>query len=192
MLNRSRRQHPTKLLCGHLPPVTKTTQIRRTRHAGHCRRSRYELKSDVLLWTPLHSRAKAGQPARTYIEQLCEDAGCRPEALPEAMNDRKKWRERVRDILTDGTTMLDLYLQTKKQWEISNEDLEKPTKNRSPFLSNPNFIGLFFILKRPDHLFFLSGWQTPFDPCIEMYQFLTSYIFYVMANKFLNPNEGDK
>ena len=43
------------------------------RHAGHCWRSRDELKRDVLLWTPTHSRAKAGRPARTYIQQLCED-----------------------------------------------------------------------------------------------------------------------
>ena len=28
----------------------------------------------------------------------------RPEDLPEAMNDREKWRERVRDIRARGTT----------------------------------------------------------------------------------------
>ena len=32
--------------------------------------------------------AKAGRPARTYIQQLCEDTGCSLEDLPEAMNDR--------------------------------------------------------------------------------------------------------
>ena len=32
---------------------------------------------------------------RTYIQQLCEDTGCCPEDLPEAMNDREKWRERI-------------------------------------------------------------------------------------------------
>ena len=54
--------------------------------------------SDVLLWTPTYGRAKAGRPARTYIQQLCEDAGCSSEDLPEAMNDWEKCRERVRDI----------------------------------------------------------------------------------------------
>ena len=49
-------------------------------------------------------QAKAGRPARTYIQQLCEDTGCSPEDLPEAMNDREKWRERVRDIHASGTT----------------------------------------------------------------------------------------
>ena len=47
-------------LYGHLPPITKTIQVRRTRHAGHCWRSRDELIRDVLLWTPTHGRAKAG------------------------------------------------------------------------------------------------------------------------------------
>ena len=70
------------------------------RHAGHCWRSRDELISDVLLWTPTHGRAKA---ARTYIQQLCEDTGCCPEDLPEAMNDREKWRERVGDIRATST-----------------------------------------------------------------------------------------
>ena len=53
ILNKSWRQHPTRhQLYGHLPPITKTIQVRRTRHAGHCWRSRDELISDVLLWTP--------------------------------------------------------------------------------------------------------------------------------------------
>ena len=105
ILNKSWRQHPTKhQLYGHLPPITKTIQVRRTRHAGHCWRSKDEVISDVLLWTPAYGQAKAGRPARTYIQQLCEDTRCNPEDLQEAMNDREKWRERVRDIRADGTT----------------------------------------------------------------------------------------
>ena len=105
ILNKSWRQHPTRhQLYGHLPPITKTIQVRRTRHAGHCWRSRDELIRDVLLWTPTYGRAKAGRPALTYIQQLCEDTGCCPEDLPEAMNDREEWRERVRDIRATSTT----------------------------------------------------------------------------------------
>ena len=104
ILNKSWRQHPTKQqLYVHLPPITKTIQVRQTRHAGHCWRSRDKLISDVLLWTPSHGRAKAGQPARTYTQQLCEDTGCSPEDLPEMMNDREEWQERVRDIRAGGT-----------------------------------------------------------------------------------------
>ena len=61
------------------------------------------LKSDVLVWTPTYGRSKAGRPNRTYIQQLCEDTGFSPEDLPEAINDREKWRERVRDIRAGGT-----------------------------------------------------------------------------------------
>ena len=87
-----------------LAPHHKNYQVRRTRHAGHCWRSKDELISDVLLWTPTHGCARVGRPARTYIQQLCEDTGCNPEDLPEAMNDREKWRETVRDIRAGGTT----------------------------------------------------------------------------------------
>ena len=105
ILNKSWRQHPTRhQLYGHLPPIMKTIQVRRTRHAGHCWRSRDELISYVLLWTPTHGHAKAGRPARTYIQQLCEDTGCCPEDLPRAMNDREEWRERVRDIRATSAT----------------------------------------------------------------------------------------
>ena len=86
ILNKSWRQHPTRhQLYGHLPPITKTTQVRRSRHAEQCWRSKDELISDVLLWTPDYGQPKAGRPARTYIQQLCEDTGCNPEDLTKAM-----------------------------------------------------------------------------------------------------------
>ena len=78
--------------------------IRISRLAGHCWRSKDELISDVLLWTPTYGCARVGRPARTYIQQLCEDTGCNLEDLPEAMNDREKWRERVKDIRAGGAT----------------------------------------------------------------------------------------
>ena len=126
ILNKSWRQHPTKhQLYGHLPPITKTIQVRRTRHAGHCWRSRDQLISDVLLWTPTHCRAKAERPARTYIQQLCEDTGCCPEDLPEAMNDREKWRERVRDIRATKMTwwwwctVICVVLKSQTKWNYT-------------------------------------------------------------------------
>ena len=85
ILNMAWRQHTTRhQLYGHLPPITKTIQVRRTRHAGHCWRNRDELIRDVPQWTPTYGRAKARWLARTYIQQLCEDTGCSPEDLPEA------------------------------------------------------------------------------------------------------------
>ena len=102
ILNKFWQQQPTRRqLYGHLPPITKTIQARRTRHAGNCWRSRDEIVSDVLLWTPTYGQSKA---ARTYIQQLCNDTGCNSEDQPEMMNDRDTWRERVRDIRASRTT----------------------------------------------------------------------------------------
>ena len=119
ILNKSWRPHPKRhQLYGHLPPITKTIQVRRTRHAGHCWRSRDELIRDVLLWTPTHGREKAGRPARTYIQQLCEDTGCCPEDLPRAMNDRGEWRERVRDIRATSATWWWWWWWLPREYEI--------------------------------------------------------------------------
>ena len=105
-------QHPTRhQLYGHLPPIMKTITVRRARHAGHCWRSKDKLISDILLWTLTYGQAKAGRPAQTYIQQLCEDMECSPEDLPKAMNDREGWRKRVRDIRASGTTWW-WYIQT--------------------------------------------------------------------------------
>ena len=98
---------PTLTLNGSEIPKT---QQRRTRHAGHCWRSRDELISNVLLWTPTYGCSKVGRPARTYIQQLREDTGCSPEDLLEAMNDTEKWRERVRNIRDSGTTWWYIYI----------------------------------------------------------------------------------
>ena len=77
ILNKSWRKHPTnQLLYGYLQPITKTIQVRRTRHTGHCWRSRNELICDALLWTPSNRWAKTGRLARTYIQQFYVDTGC--------------------------------------------------------------------------------------------------------------------
>ena len=106
ILNKSWRQYPTKQqLYGYPPPITKTIKIRRTRHAGHCWRSRNELVRYVLLWTPSHGRAKAGRQARTCLQQLW----CSPVDLPEAMDDRERWRERVRNNMMMMKSMILLF-----------------------------------------------------------------------------------
>ena len=50
----------------------------------HCWRSREELISDVLLWTPSLGRAKAGRPDRNYIHVRIRGFGM--------MTYRKRWR----------------------------------------------------------------------------------------------------
>ena len=107
ILNKSWRQYGTKQhLYGHQLPITKTIQVRRTRHAGHCWRNKDELTSDILLWTPSLGRAKAGRPGRNYIQQLSADTGYSLEDLPGAMDDREGWLERVNKIHTDSATRL--------------------------------------------------------------------------------------
>ena len=59
--------------------------------------------ASIAMSSATHGRAKAGRPARTYIQQLCKDTGFCPEDLPRAMNDREEWRERVRDIRAAST-----------------------------------------------------------------------------------------
>ena len=73
VLKKFKRQHPTKQqLYGHLPPITKTITIRRTRHAGHCWRSKDEIISDVLLGCgPLHMDE---QRLDEQIELICSSS----------------------------------------------------------------------------------------------------------------------
>ena len=126
VLNQSCRQHHTKQqLCGHPAAISKTIQTRRARHVGHFWRSKVELISDVLLWTLSHRPAGVGRQARTYVQHLCTDIGWNMEDLPKVMDDRDKWRERVREIRANGTqwwwwwrkssTLSHEYLQNMKQ-----------------------------------------------------------------------------
>ena len=57
-----------------------------------------ELITDVLLWTPLHRRAKVGRPARMNLQQPYADTRCSLEELLGEMDDRDDWWERVREI----------------------------------------------------------------------------------------------
>ena len=92
------------------PPtsISKTIQIRRTRHVGRCWRSKDEHISDVLPWTSSHGRASVGRPTRTYIQWLRMDTGCSLEGLPNAMGGRDEWqeRERVREIQLHPPTIV--------------------------------------------------------------------------------------
>ena len=76
ILNKSWTQHPTKQqLYGHILFITKTIKVSRTRHVGHCRRSKDELMRDIIQWTLSHWRAKFRRPAKKYIQLLCAYTG---------------------------------------------------------------------------------------------------------------------
>ena len=82
--NISWKQQHKQPLYDHLPPITKTIQISRTRYAGHSWRSKDELISDVFLWTPSHGRASVCRLIRAYLQQFFTDTRCSLEDLPEA------------------------------------------------------------------------------------------------------------
>ena len=84
-------------LYGHLRLISKTIQVKRTRHVGHCWRSKDELINDVILWNPTYELASVAQPATIYLHLLCTDTGLSLEDLPSAMDDRDRWRERYRE-----------------------------------------------------------------------------------------------
>ena len=65
------------------------------RFAGHCYRSKDELISSLLFWTPAHGYTSVGRPYKTFIDVLSEDAGLNPAELKIAMQDRDDWRRRV-------------------------------------------------------------------------------------------------
>ena len=68
ILNKSWKQQPTKqMVYGHLPPISTTIKVRRTRHAGHCWRVKDDPINDVLQLIPAHGCASVGRPARTYL-----------------------------------------------------------------------------------------------------------------------------
>ena len=105
ILNKCWRQHPIKQqLYGQLPPISKTIQIRRTRLTEHCWRSKDELISDVLLWSPSLGQASVGRPARNYLQKLCTNTLCKLENLPVPMDDRDEMRERVKETRASGMT----------------------------------------------------------------------------------------
>ena len=93
---------------------------------------------------PAYGQAKAGRPSRTYIQQLCEDTGCSPEDLPEAMNDREKWRERVRDIKSQESTTIpkDLVKMDEvfipRKLKIKTRGIEKNNQNKPPDIKSAN------------------------------------------------------
>ena len=95
---KSWRQHSTKQQqYGHLPLITKTIQVRRTRHAGHCWRIKDELIGNVLLWTPSHERAEDDQlePIHSSSVPILDIAW---KTRRDRWTNKDVWQERVSEI----------------------------------------------------------------------------------------------
>ena len=84
VLNKSWKQHSTKQqLYGLLPPISQAMQVRWTRHAKHCWRSKDKLINDVFLWTPRHEYTSISWSTKTFISSV--DTWCRVVNLPWAI-----------------------------------------------------------------------------------------------------------
>ena len=97
-LHKNAACNPQQVLCTATCPLSrKSIQVRRTRHAGHCWRSRDETHKRCTLMDP-HTwprKSRTDQHERTFSSYV-RNTGCCPEDLPRAMNDREEWRERVK------------------------------------------------------------------------------------------------
>ena len=100
--------------------------LRWTRHAGHCWRSKDELISDVLLWTPTHRHASVGWPERTYLDHLCADTWCSLEDKPGSMDDKDGWKERVREIHAVSMTWWWWYIYIYTHTHILFHSIQSP------------------------------------------------------------------
>ena len=103
-LNVSWREHMTnRELYNNIPRITSSIREQRIRFAGHCWRSKKELVSDVLLWTPKHGQRSRGRPAKTFVDQMVEETECEVEEMINFMDNRDEWKKRVLECRASST-----------------------------------------------------------------------------------------
>ena len=78
--------------------LSEIIQVRQTRYAGHCWRSKNKFISNVHLWTRAHGCASVGWSVKTDLGRLYVNTRCSLKNLPGAMNDRDGWQEEVREL----------------------------------------------------------------------------------------------
>jgi hypothetical protein len=83
---------PNTALYGNLPQVTTKIRERRLKFAGHCRRTKDQVVSDLVLWKPTQGIRKPGRPIKTYTNLLCDDTNLKCEDIDSCMQDRRIWR----------------------------------------------------------------------------------------------------
>ena len=82
---------------GHLPPISKTIQVKRTRHTAHRWRIKNELIRDIFLWTLYADE----QEMNDQLELIFNGSLQTQDVV---MDDRDGWRERVRGICVSDRT----------------------------------------------------------------------------------------
>ena len=69
----------------------------------------------------------------TYLQRLSADIGCSLEGLPEVIDDREGWREKVSDIPADGATW----------WWIVQHIVRQMKKFLTLYISRPSWKAVF-------------------------------------------------
>ena len=109
ILNKPWKQHSTKQLYDLLPTISKTIQVRMI-YEAHCWRSKDKFIRDILLWTPTHGHTNVGQPERTYLHQLCADAGHILEDSTGMMTDKDEERENQENLKSRHKFIKDIFI----------------------------------------------------------------------------------
>ena len=91
ILNKSWKIHPTKQ---QLEKHPNKKNLCRTQLVKEGRTHKRDSPMDLFT----RNMQCVGRPTRTYLQQLFTDTGCNLEDLPEAMDDRDEWQERIRVI----------------------------------------------------------------------------------------------
>ena len=85
--------------------LKKTIQVKRTKHAGHSKGSKFQLKSNTFPWSPTHGLDSLGWPATTYVSSVQTLNGVWGLAdndwWRDGWEERQRERERQRDWQTD-------------------------------------------------------------------------------------------
>ena len=91
-------------LYDHQPPISKTIQIRQTRHAGHGWRNKDELHKWCSPMDPLHMDVPVLADKQEPTYNNCMDTRWSLEDLSEVMDDRDKWREESEKSMPSAQT----------------------------------------------------------------------------------------
>ena len=112
ILNKSWKQQPTKQqLYDRLPSISKTMLVWRTRYAGHCRWSKDELMSGVLLWTPhMNVTMLADQRGLMYIRRERLMTGKDGGRLLEKKREREREKEPWKSVLSAWLDYIYIYI----------------------------------------------------------------------------------
>ena len=80
-----------------LPKVSSKVTQRRLKLSGHAQRHPELTLHSVILWEPLHGKAKRGRPRRTYVDSLRMDTGLKEtQDIAGVITDKGRWRELIR------------------------------------------------------------------------------------------------